>query len=84
MARFTRDEITKQFIEIVSSVSGFDNVDLDSSFEDLAFDELDAVECLIYSEKVFSIYITDNDWLSVKTVRDAVTLIENILEKEKL
>ena len=84
MARFTRDEITKQLIEIVSRVSGFDNVDLDSSFEDLAFDELDEVECLIYSEKVFSIDITDNDWLSVKTVRDAVTLIENILEKEKL
>lgn len=82
MARFTRDDITKQFIEIVLSVSCFDNVNLDSSFDDLAFDDLDIVECMIYSEKVFSISIPDDDWFAVKTVRDAIDCIENILEKE--
>ena len=53
-------------------------VKLDASFvEDLGADSLDTVELIMAFEEEFGIEIPDDEAEKIKTVRDAVTYVQN-------
>lgn len=52
----------------------------ESSFvDDFAFDSLDNIECLIYTEEEFDISISDEEAEKIVKVKDAIDLIEKKL-----
>ena len=55
-----------------------EEVKLDASFvEDLGADSLDTVELIMAFEEEFGIEIPDDEAEKIKTVRDAVTYVQN-------
>ena len=72
-------DIEKKVLEIVRAkcLPGGDEVQLDSSLEDdLGFDSLDVVECVIDVERAFGIHIKDEDARDVWTPGDLVKIVE--------
>lgn len=56
-------------------------VTLDASFtDDLGADSLDTVELVMAFEEEFDIEIPDNDAEKIKTVKDAVEYLQNIVQ----
>lgn len=79
----TRDEITQKVVEILR-----ETIDLDSGepiaasaslVDDLGADSLGLVEVLLSGEEAFDVDISDDDAAQVRTVGDAVALIERLL-----
>lgn len=71
-------EIEKKVLEIVRAkcLPGCE-VQVDSSLEDdLGFDSLDVVECVIDVERAFGIHIKDEDAIDVWTPGDLVKIVE--------
>lgn len=61
---------------------GADSITLKSRvIEDLGADSLDVVEMLMVLEDEFNITVTDEESLTLKTVGDIVTLIDNKTKK---
>jgi acyl carrier protein len=48
------------------------------TFEDLGADELDKIDVVIGIEDEFEINISDDDWDGVKTIGEAVTLVNKL------
>ena len=70
-------EVTKDTIHQIGGTA----VTLDSNFrEDLGADSLDEVELVMTAEEHFDIEITDEDAEKCKTVKDAVALVERLLQ----
>lgn len=73
-----REEIKEQvFLEIEEIV--WDDVDRNEDLElrkDLGFDSLDCVEFLMHLERDFKISIPDEEAEPVKTVKEAIDIIE--------
>lgn len=76
-----REQIKKRFFEVLE-LHGFNTEGMteESSFvDDFAFDSLDNIECLIYTEEEFDISISDEEAEKVVKVKDAIDLIEKKL-----
>ena len=78
----TREEIKKEVIEIADRLTYRAKNDIleEHSFnQDLGFDSLDEVEFIIDAEKKFCIDIPDEAVENVKTVKDAIDVLEKLL-----
>ena len=76
-----REQIKKRFFESLE-LYGYntEGITEESSFvDDFAFDSLDSIECLIYTEEEFDISIPDEEAEKVVKVKDAIDLIEKKL-----
>lgn len=76
-----REQIKKRLFETLE-LHGYNTEGMteESSFvDDFAFDSLDNVECLIYTEEEFDVSIYDEEAETVVKVKDAIDLIEKKL-----
>ena len=75
-----REEIKKKLIPLVERITWENNIKDESQFNyDLGFDSLDAVDLIIDTEREFGISIPDEQAEKVKTVKDAIDLIESLV-----
>ncbi len=60
-----------------------ERVTIDSTFEELAIDSLDATNLLFVLEEEFGISIPDADARALRSVRDAVSGVERLLAQKQ-
>ncbi len=75
--------IEQEIISIVSEVSETDEkeITLDMDFlEDLTIDSIKAIEIVVAIEKKFKISVRDEDVPRIRTVRDAVDLVSQLVK----
>lgn len=66
------DELSERFLNVIATVKRLprEKVSLDSSFEELGIDSMDAVEILWALENEFDISIPDEQAKGVRSMRD--------------
>ena len=75
-----REEIKKKFYPLIERISWEEDIKEEHQFNyDLGFDSLDAVDLIIDTERTFGISIPDERAEKVKTVKDAIDLIEPLV-----
>ena len=75
-----REEIKKKLIPLVERITWENDIKDESQFNyDLGFDSLDAVDLIIDTEREFGLSIPDEQAEKVKTVKDAIDLIESLV-----
>ena len=75
-----REEIKKKLIPLIERITWENDIKEESQFNyDLGFDSLDAVDLIIDTEREFNISIPDEQAEKVKTVKDAIDLIESLV-----
>lgn len=75
-----REEIKKKLIPLIERITWENDIKDESQFNyDLGFDSLDAVDLIIDTEREFGISIPDERAEKVKTVKDAIDLIESLV-----
>ena len=80
------EHIEKDIIAIISEVSGYEPEEITPEtnfFQDLEIDSIKAIEITVAIEKKFKISVRDEDVPKIATVKQAVDLISNLLEKKK-
>jgi len=76
------EDIEKEIISIISDVSGFDEEEIKPEtnfFNDLEIDSIKAIEITVAIEKRFKISVRDEDVPNITTVRQAVELVNKLL-----
>ncbi len=78
------DDLSERVLSIIASTQRVprENVTLDSSFAELGFDSLDAMNILFALESEFNISIPDHAARAIKNVRDAVNGVEQLLREQ--
>lgn len=71
--------LLEQIIEIMESEMDrkFDNIDENTTFEELQLDSLDMVEIIMDIEEKFDIEISDEDGENIKSIGDAVKYVQD-------
>ena len=70
----------KKLIPLIERITWENDIKDESQFNyDLGFDSLDAVDLIIDTEREFGISIPDEQAEKVKTVKDAIDLIESLV-----
>jgi len=81
------ENIEKDIVAIISEVSGYEPEEIKPEtnfFQDLEVDSIKAIEITVAIEKKFKISVRDEDVPKIATVKQAVDLISNLLEKKKI
>ena len=76
------DNAEKEIIAIISDVSGFDEAEITPEknfFKDLEVDSIKAIEITVALEKKFRISVRDEDVPKITTVKEAVELVNKLL-----
>lgn len=71
------------FDKVGSSLESIDDIQPEKSFDELGADSLDKVEIVMDIEDSFQIEISDEEGEAVKTMDDAVKLVEAKLKEKK-
>ena len=76
-----KDQITQQVIDAITRIAELDpgKVSLETSFEDLGLDSLDALTLVAELEDQFSVSISDEEAYAFTTVQDAVESLQQRL-----
>ena len=76
------DELTQRVLKTIASAKRIpaETVTIDSEFQALGIDSMDAVEVLFALEGEFDINIPDDDVRNVKNVRDMVAGVARLVE----
>jgi acyl carrier protein len=78
------DNVEKEIASIIAEVSGFDADEITPDknfFKDLEVDSIKAIEITVAIEKKFKISVRDEDVPKITTVREAVELVHNLINK---
>lgn len=77
------DAITEKVLDLIASVKKLsrEKLSVDSTFEELAMDSLDAINLMFEIENAFNISVPDEDAKSIKNVRQLIEQLEKILAK---
>ena len=81
-----KDQIVQRVIGVIASYAELETgqVSLNTSFEDLGFDSLDALSLITELEDEFDISISDDEVYSIATVHDAVEVLQRrVLKKDE-
>lgn len=76
-------DIEKKIVEIIADISGFEEEEITPDknfFNDLEIDSIKAIEITVAIEKKFKISVRDEDVPNITTVREAVTLVNSLIE----
>lgn len=79
------ENIEKEIISIISEVSGFDEEEITPEknfYNDLEIDSIKAIEITVAIEKKFKISVRDEDVPNITTVRQAVELVNKLLDQK--
>ena len=79
------ENIEKEIIAIISDVSGFEPEEIKPEtnfFQDLEIDSIKAIEITVAIEKKFKIAVRDEDVPNITTVREAVALVNKLVEEK--
>jgi acyl carrier protein len=77
--------VEKEIISIISDVSGFDEDEIGPEknfFKDLEVDSIKAIEITVAIEKKFKISVRDEDVPKITTVKEAVELVNDLLNQK--
>jgi acyl carrier protein len=80
------ENIEQDIITIIAEVSGFDAEEITPGknfFNDLEVDSIKAIEITVAIEKKFKISVRDEDVPKITTVKEAVELVNNLLNQKK-
>ncbi|MEW6416999.1 MAG: acyl carrier protein [Nitrospirota bacterium] len=76
------DNLEKEVVTIISDVSGFDEEEITPEtnfYKDLEIDSIKAIEITVAIEKKFKISVRDEDVPNITTVKQAVELVNKLL-----
>lgn len=75
------DDISQRVCKVIASVKRLpaEQVTVDSAFQDLGIDSMDAVEILFALENEFDVSIPDEEAKSVRSVRDMAEGIQKLI-----
>jgi acyl carrier protein len=79
------NNVEQEIISIISDVSGFDPEEIkpDTNLQnELEIDSIKAIEITVAIEKKFKISVRDEDVPKIVTLRDAVKLVNNLLNQK--
>jgi acyl carrier protein len=79
------DVVEKEIVSIISEISGVEEEEIKPEsrfYEDLEIDSIKAIEITVALEKKFKISIRDEYVPTLKTLRDASELVNNILAQK--
>lgn len=79
------EKVEKEIVSIISDVSGLDAEDITPEknfFKDLEVDSIKAIEITVAIEKKFKVSIRDEDVPKITTVKEAVELVNSLLNKK--
>jgi len=79
------DNVEKEIVAIISDVSGFEPEEIKPEtnfFQDLEIDSIKAIEITVAIEKKFKISVRDEDVPNITTVKQAVELVNNLLNQK--
>ena len=76
-------EVFEKIKDLIVTKKGVDaeKVIIDSSFEELGMDSLDAVELVADMEEIFNVNIPNTDLQNFKTIRQAVEGLEKAISQ---
>ena len=76
-------EVFERIKDLIVTKKGVDaeKVIIDSSFEELGMDSLDAVELVADMEEIFNVNIPNTDLQNFKTIRQAVEGLEKAISQ---
>jgi len=80
------ENVEKEIVSIISDVSGLDADDITPEknfFKDLEVDSIKAIEITVAIEKKFKVSIRDEDVPKITTVKEAVELVNSLLNQKK-
>ncbi len=78
--------VEKEIVSIISDVSGLNAEDITPEknfFKDLEVDSIKAIEITVAIEKRFKVSIRDEDVPRITTVKEAVELVNSLLNQKK-
>lgn len=79
------EDIEREIVAIISDVSGFEPEEIKPEtnfFQDLEIDSIKAIEITVAIEKKFKISVRDEDVPNITTVKQAVELVNNLLNQK--
>ncbi len=77
--------VEKDIISIISEVSGVDEDEITPEknfFKDLEVDSIKAIEITVALEKKFKVSVRDEDVPKITTVKEAVDLVNKLLDQK--
>ena len=80
------ENVEKEIVAIISDVSGLDAEDITPEknfFKDLEVDSIKAIEITVAIEKKFKVSIRDEDVPKIATVKEAVELVNSLLNQKR-
>jgi len=80
------ENVEKEIVSIISDVSGLDAEDITPEknfFKDLEVDSIKAIEITVAIEKKFKVSIRDEDVPKITTVKEAVELVNSLLDQKR-
>lgn len=77
-----QDSVSERVLSIIAATQRLprDRITLDSSFEELGFDSLDAMNILFALETEFNISVPDDAARSIRSVRAAVEGVQTLVD----
>jgi len=79
------ENVEKEIVSIIADVSGFDEEEITPDknfFDDLEIDSIKAIEITVAIEKKFKISVRDEDVPNITTVKEAVALVNKLMEEK--
>ena len=79
------NNVEREIVFIISEVSGFDADEITPEknfFKDLEVDSIKAIEITVAIEKKFKISVRDEDVPKITTVKEAVALVNQLLDQK--
>ena len=82
----TFEELAQHVIKAIAEVKEIpeDTIKLDSTFDDLGVDSLDAMEMLFLMEEQFDVNMPDTVVRAMRNVRQVVEVLDKLLKGEEL
>lgn len=80
-----QSDIEKKIVEIIADISGFEEEEITPDknfFDDLEIDSIKAIEITVAIEKKFKIAVRDEDVPNITTIREAVVLVNSLIEEK--
>ena len=80
------ENVEKEIVSIISDVSGLDAEEITPEknfFKDLEVDSIKAIEITVAIEKKFKVSIRDEDVPKISTVKEAVELVNSLLNQKR-
>ena len=80
-----KSDTEREIVSIIAEISGFEEEEITPDknfFDDLEIDSIKAIEITVAIEKKFKISVRDEDVPNITTVREAVVLVNSLIDEK--